>query len=81
MSLQSLPVRSGKSAARSPASADDDQVLTFEEWCSTNNFSKSTGTRILRGPKTKRPKVMQLSARRIGIRRGDNRRWQESRVR
>jgi hypothetical protein len=81
MTIAELGARPRKSAAQPSSLPDDHQVLTFKQWCETNNFSETTGWRILRGPKAKRPKVMQLSARRIGIRKGDNRRWQESRVR
>jgi hypothetical protein len=58
---------------------DDDQVLTFEEWCLVNAISPRTGRRILSEPGG--PEVVQLSARRIGIRVGANRAWQASRVR
>jgi hypothetical protein len=57
----------------------DDQVLTKVEWCKLNRFSLRTGTNILAGGNG--PRVLQLSARRIGIRVIDNRRWQESRAR
>jgi hypothetical protein len=58
---------------------DDDEVLTFAEWCALNKIGKRTGRRILRAPGG--PVVTALSARRIGITRGNNRRWQESRAR
>jgi hypothetical protein len=57
----------------------DEQVLTFGEWCQVNRFSERQGRRILRGGSG--PVVTHLSERRIGIRVGDNRRWQESRAR
>jgi predicted DNA-binding transcriptional regulator AlpA len=56
-----------------------DQVFSFGEWCSINGFSKATGQRLLRAGKG--PRVLQLSARRIGIRESDNAAWQQSRVR
>jgi hypothetical protein len=57
----------------------DDQVLTFPEWCQLNRVSTRTGRRILAGPGA--PKVTMLSAKRIGITVGNNKRWQESRER
>jgi hypothetical protein len=51
-----------------------DQVLTFFEWCRLNRISERTGRRILAGDDG--PKVTMLSARRIGITVGANRRWQ-----
>jgi hypothetical protein len=57
---------------------NDNQVLTFGQWCLLNNFSASTGRRIIgRGGVG----VTQLSQRRIGITIGSNRAYQQSRVR
>jgi hypothetical protein len=56
-----------------------DRVRSFCEWCEINGLSEATGRRILRSGKG--PKVIQLSARRIGIRDSDNRTWQDSLVR
>jgi predicted DNA-binding transcriptional regulator AlpA len=56
-----------------------DKVLSFAAWCAVNGFSKSTGHRLLRTGEG--PPVLQLSARRIGIRESDNRTWQASRAR
>ena len=56
-----------------------DKVRTVYEWCSINGFSLDTGYRILAGKNG--PKVLQLSAKRIGIRDSDNREWQDSLVR
>jgi hypothetical protein len=64
---------------RSRASRDDDQVLSFAEWCALNRISRRTGNRILAGPDG--PTVTQLSAKRIGITRGNNAKWQRSRER
>jgi hypothetical protein len=58
---------------------DDDEVLPFLEWCKLNNISERTGRRILASPD--RPVVTQLSPHRIGITRGNNRRWQQLRER
>ena len=57
----------------------DDQVLTIPQWAALNGFSERTAFRILDGANP--PRVVQLSAKRIGIRVGDNRIWQESRAR
>ena len=64
-----------------PTPENDDAVLTFCEWCALNGFSARTGRRILAGPKSERPIITWLSERRLGITRGNNRRWQESRAR
>jgi hypothetical protein len=65
---------------RAPLSASHpDQILTFPEWCALNSFSERTGRRVLTGPDG--PTVTKLSAHRIGITVGDNRRWQASRKR
>jgi hypothetical protein len=59
----------------------DDEVLTFQKWCQENGISPRTGWRILKGAKAGRPVITMLTSRRIGITRGNNRRWQESRAR
>jgi hypothetical protein len=64
---------------RSRASRDDDQVLSFVEWCALNRISRRTGTRILAGPDG--PIVTRLSAKRFGITRGNNAKQQRSRER
>jgi hypothetical protein len=58
---------------------DDDEVLTFAEWCRLNKVSPRTGRRILASPNS--PIVTQLSDKRFGITRGNNRRWQAARAR
>ena len=58
---------------------DDDAVLTFAEWCALNGFSLRTGRRILASGNG--PIITQLSAKRIGVTRGNNRAWQASRAR
>jgi hypothetical protein len=65
--------------AQLPVYAGDDEVLTFAQWAALNKVSPRTGRRILKSPGG--PIVTHLSARRIGITRGNNRRWQESRKR
>ena len=61
------------------AITNDNQVLTFREWCQLNRISERNGRRIIKSGDG--PAVVQLSARRIGITIGANRRWQESRAR
>jgi hypothetical protein len=58
---------------------NDNQVLSFFQWCLLNGFSRATGRRILASGTG--PTVLALGKRRIGIRVLDNRRWQESRAR
>jgi len=68
------------SALAAPLSTlNDNQVLTFAEWCRLNSIGLRTGRRILRGPTP--PKVVQLTTRRIGITVRANREWQQSRSR
>jgi hypothetical protein len=57
----------------------EDLVLTFLEWCAINRIRERIGRRILAA--TGGPVVTMLSARRIGITVGNNRRWQRSRER
>jgi hypothetical protein len=57
---------------------DDDQVLTFKQWCEVNTFSVATGKRIKASGKG--PIFTQLSTNRVGVTRGNNRRWQQSRA-
>jgi hypothetical protein len=56
-----------------------DRVRSFAQWCEINALSPATGRRIIASGKG--PKVLQLSARRIGIRDSDNLAWQNSIVR
>jgi predicted DNA-binding transcriptional regulator AlpA len=62
-----------------PIGADDDRVLRFAEWCRLNSFSIATGRRIIAAGTG--PRIIELSARRVGIRVRDNREWQAKRVR
>jgi hypothetical protein len=66
---------------QAPESENDNEVLTVRQWAALNGFSLSTAERILRGPKSERPIITQLSERRRGITRGNNRHWQERRAR
>jgi hypothetical protein len=54
---------------------DDDAVMTFMEWCDLNGFSRATGIRIKNSGNG--PRFIQMSPRRIGITRRDNRIWQD----
>ncbi len=57
---------------------DDDRVMSFDDWCNLNGFSRSTGQRIVASGKG--PRFIQLSEKRKGVTIGENRRWQQSRV-
>lgn len=57
---------------------DDDRVMSFDDWCNLNGFSRSTGQRIVASGNG--PRFIQLSAKRKGVTIGENRRWQQSRV-
>ena len=62
----------------SPTIFDDDRVLSFKQWCEINGFSRSTGQRLIAAGNG--PRFIQLSEKRIGVRVGENRRWQDSRL-
>jgi hypothetical protein len=79
LTKQTKEHRRARTDAALPVLADDYEVLTFKEWCALNKISARNGLRILKGPDG--PIVTQLSARRIGITRGNNRRWLQSRER
>jgi hypothetical protein len=57
---------------------DDDRVMSFDDWCNLNGFSRSTGQRIVAGGNG--PRFIKLFEKRKGVTIGENRRWQESRV-
>jgi hypothetical protein len=57
---------------------DDDECMSFKEWCRRNGISLATGRRILASGKG--PPVVQLSSKRIGITFGSDREWKASRV-
>jgi len=58
--------------------SDDDVVMPWKAWLRANDLSDSTGRRLLKAGKG--PRVIQLSDRRRGVTRRENRRWQESRT-
>jgi len=57
---------------------DDDRVMSFDDWCKLNGFSRSTGQRIIASGQG--PRFIQLSEKRKGVTIGENRLWQQSRV-
>jgi hypothetical protein len=57
---------------------EDDRVMSFDDWCKLNRFSRSTGQRIIAAGNG--PQFIQLSERRKGVTVGENRRWQKSRL-
>jgi predicted DNA-binding transcriptional regulator AlpA len=57
---------------------DDDRVMSFDDWCKLNGFSRSTGQRLIASGAG--PRFIQLSEKRKGVTVGENRRWQESRL-
>jgi predicted DNA-binding transcriptional regulator AlpA len=59
--------------------ADEVKVLTRKQWAALAGISFETGKRLIANGDG--PKVVQLSARRIGIRMIDHARWLEQRVR
>ena len=79
MSIEHSPAKQRRSGighnGGPPLTVDDLKVLSFKQWCELNGISDATGKRILKSGSG--PKVIQLSAKRIGIRVGDNRVWQE----
>jgi predicted DNA-binding transcriptional regulator AlpA len=59
-------------------SMEDDRVLSFDDWCKLNGFSRSTGQRIIAAGNG--PQFIKLSERRKGVTVAENRRWQASRL-
>jgi hypothetical protein len=57
---------------------DDEYVLTFATWCKVNGFCSRTGKRIIKSGEG--PQFIKISAGRIGVTRGENRRWRDSRM-
>jgi hypothetical protein len=64
-------------AFNAPPSLNDDQVLTFAEWCALNGVSPRTGRRIFESPDG--PRRVRLSPRRFGVTVRANREWQRAR--
>jgi predicted DNA-binding transcriptional regulator AlpA len=57
---------------------EDDRVLSLDDWCELNGFSRSTGQRIIAAGNG--PNFIKLSERRKGVTVGENRRWQAARL-
>jgi hypothetical protein len=62
-----------------PPIINDDQVLSFAQWCALNALSERTGRRVLASGQG--PVVTKLSVARVGITVAANRAWQHSRQR
>ena len=78
--LQDNNVRRRPRVRRDPVEQDRrDRVMPIREWCEVNNVSLSTGLRILK--RGDGPPIVQMSARRRGIRVSDNVVWQDRRLR
>ena len=60
------------------SSIEGDRVLSFAEWYTLNGFSRATAQRLI--ARGEGPRLIKLSARRIGIRLSDHRAWQQSRL-
>lgn len=65
--LQRARERERVRAAQQQVAAHRDRVLTFRQWCAVNNFSLATGRRLMKSGAG--AAIVQLSPRRIGIRR------------
>ena len=57
---------------------NDDQVLTFQEFCRLNRISEKTGRRLIHSPNG--PAFVKLTARRYGVTIGANKAWQAART-
>ncbi|MCS3895798.1 putative DNA-binding transcriptional regulator AlpA [Bradyrhizobium japonicum USDA 38] len=57
---------------------ESDRVLSFDDWCKLNGFSRSTGQRLIANGQG--PVFVRLSVRRKGVTVAENRRWQASRM-
>jgi hypothetical protein len=60
------------------STTNNDQVLSFQEWCRLNRFSERTGRRVLRSPDG--PAFVKLTSRRYGVTVGANREYQARRT-
>jgi hypothetical protein len=79
MSLLKSEQRRLRSTLDAPLNmCNDDQVMTFREWCELNRISARTGRRILNSGIG--PTVTQLSSKRIGFTIGANQKWQRARA-
>jgi hypothetical protein len=62
-----------------PSLPDDDEVLSFPNWCRLNDISTRTGRKLKAAGKG--PIFTQVSDRRFGVTKRNNRIWQASRAR
>jgi hypothetical protein len=62
-----------------PLTADLLKVLTLREWATLNSLSFQTAKNLIKDGLG--PQLIQLSARRVGVRVIDNLKWQEERLR
>jgi hypothetical protein len=58
---------------------NDDQLLSFKNWCKLNAISERAGRRIWADPKA-RPTLTKLTSRKLACSVGSNRRWQQARA-
>jgi hypothetical protein len=77
-SARHLPLSDNQAPPPAIPAESDDQVLTIRQWAALAGFSVRTARRELAGKDG--PKVTRLSARRIGISRGNHRLWLASRT-
>jgi hypothetical protein len=62
-----------------PPVVNDDQLLSFKQWCLLNAISERAGRRIWADPKV-RPALTKLTSRKLACSVGNNRRWQQARA-
>ena len=62
-----------------PVLPDDDEILSFADWCKCNGISIRTGRKLRNAGNG--PVVTAISDRRLGVTRRNNRLWQRSRAR
>jgi predicted DNA-binding transcriptional regulator AlpA len=77
--MNNLSTHQNESKRRNVVEHDDRRVMSFNQWCELNGFSRDTGRRLIKIGQG--PKVLQLSERRIGITIAANRAWQQARER
>jgi hypothetical protein len=58
---------------------NDDQLLSFKDWCRLNAISERAGRRIWADPKA-RPILTKLTSKKHAVSVGNNRRWQQARA-
>lgn len=62
-----------------PPLPDDNEVLPFPAWCALNAISVRTGRKLKAAGQG--PVITEISERRIGVTKRNNRIWQRSRTR